>query len=89
MHVPTGRLGIVEFKARCSQVAAARAQVDEYARYWIRDAAELAPFFTLLLRAMGTAYGKEAAAQATVLPEPAELFVGVASAEDGVRIEKR
>jgi hypothetical protein len=84
VHVPTGQLGIVEFKAQESDLPEAKAQVNEYARYWNRDAAELAPFFTDLVRAMGAAYGNDAMSRGFVAPVPAKLFVGVASLGHGV-----
>jgi hypothetical protein len=79
VHLATGQLGIVELKASRPALGQARLQVEEYAELWERSAAELAPFFTDLIRAMGVAYGNELAAQATVHPGPAALFVGVAS----------
>jgi hypothetical protein len=89
VHLPTGRLGIVEFKSDASKLAEARTQVDDYARFWRRDASELAPFFTTLLRAMGVAYGNKEAALGSVSTEPATVFVGVASPGRRVHVERR
>jgi hypothetical protein len=86
LHLPTGRLGIIEFKSSEDALDEARDQVDEYGQYWRRDAATLAPFFTKLIQAMGAAYRNHDAASGRVSPEPAELFVGVASPDRGVRV---
>lgn len=86
VHCPSGQLGIIEFKASERALDAARPRVMHYGRIWDRDAVELAPVFTDLLRAMGKAYGNDAAASATVSRGPAALFVGVASASSGVNI---
>jgi hypothetical protein len=86
LHLPTGRAGIVEFKSSEDALDEARDQVHEYGQYWQRDAATLAPFFTKLIQAMGTAYGNHDAASGRVSTEPPRLFVGVASPERGVRI---
>lgn len=88
-HLASKRLGIIEFKSDRMKLDDARAEVDEYGRDWLRDAAELAPFFTALLRAMGSAYGNELAATGTVAEGPAELFVGVADARAGLRVMRR
>ena len=59
VHLPTGRLGIVEFKSAEADLPLARAQVDNYGvSVGQLGRGELAPFFSDLLRAMGTAYGK-------------------------------
>ena len=79
VHLPTGQIGIVEFKSSPSKLDEARHQVRQYGRYWSRDADELAPFFTDLLRAMGGLYGNGRAAEAVVSTAEAQLFVGVAS----------
>jgi hypothetical protein len=89
VHLPTGRLGIVEFKADEKDLPQARAQVEEYAAFWSRDSQELALFFTALLQAMGAAYGNTAMTGAEVTPEPARLFVGTASPLEGIRIWER
>lgn len=89
VHATTGQLGIVEFKSDVGKLAEARTQVDEYARYWHRDAAELAPFFTKLLRAMGTAYGNHEVVQTTVSTAKAALFVGVANPQSAVKVWQR
>lgn len=88
VHGPTGQLGIVEFKSDKSALDEARSQVSDYARFWDRDAAQLAPFFTALLHAMCAAYGNNSAA-VTMSTDPAALFVGVASASLGVQVWKR
>ncbi|MBX3192835.1 MAG: hypothetical protein KF819_37975 [Labilithrix sp.] len=46
VELSTGRLGIVELKDADAKLHDARAQVDGYAEWWQRDAAELAPLFT-------------------------------------------
>ena len=89
VHLPTSRLGIVEFKSDENEMPTARTQVDEYGAYWARHAQELAPFFTELLRALGAAYGNDMMANATVSPDPAHLFVGVASPRDRVHVWAR
>lgn len=89
VHATTGQLGIVEFKSDAAKLGEARTQVDAYARYWLRDATELASFFTTLLRAMGGAYGNQDVAQTTVSPTPAALFVGVANPHAPVRVWRR
>jgi hypothetical protein len=89
VHLPSERLGIIECKSDRMKLDDAREEVDEYERDWLRDAAELAPFFTALLRAMGSAYGNDLAAMGTVVAGPAELFVGVAAPRSGVRVMKR
>lgn len=86
VHVPTGRLGIVEFKSTKYELSTARQQVDQYAGYWGHQAQELAPFFTDLLRAMGAAYGNEAMCRGRVDAGPAQLFVGVASPQRVVQV---
>ena len=48
VHLASKRLGIIEFKSDRMKLDDARAEVDEYGRDWLRDAAELAPFFTAL-----------------------------------------
>jgi hypothetical protein len=88
VEIATGQLGIVEFKSSESALAEARGQVEEYAELWERDAAELAPFFTTLIRSLGLAYGNELAARATVNAGPATLFVGVASGSNPIRIRR-
>ncbi len=89
VHLPSERLGIIEFKSDRKKVDEAWAEVDEYERDWLSDAAELAPFFTALLRAMGSAYGNDLAAAGTVAAGPAELVVGVAAPRRGARVMKR
>ncbi|MEI8195411.1 MAG: hypothetical protein WCI73_05830 [Phycisphaerae bacterium] len=79
VHVPTGQLGIVEFKSSEAKLPEARCQVDEYADLWRRHAGELAPFFTDLLRAMGAAYGNDSLLNVKVNSGPAKLYVGVAA----------
>ena len=64
----------------------ARNQVDGCGRFWRRDADELAPLFTELLRAQGALYGNEAAASGFISREDAALFVGVATRAGGVRV---
>lgn len=86
VHVPTGQLGIVEFKSSATELSLARTQVGEYAMLWDRDADELSPLFTELLQALGLAYGNEAAATAVVKADPAALFVGTASPTKAARI---
>jgi hypothetical protein len=87
VHVPTGQLGIVEFKSGDSERASAQAQVEAYGAFWERDAEELAPWFTDLVRALGRAYGNDEAAVATVTTKPAALFVGTASPSAPTRIQ--
>lgn len=86
VHLATGQLGIVEFKSSQGALPQARLQVEEYAELWERDAADLAPFFTDMLRAMGLAYGNELAARATVQAGIAALFVGVAGPSTPARV---
>jgi hypothetical protein len=86
VQIATGQLGIVEFKSSRAAIAQARQQVEDCAELWERDAAELAPLFTGLLRAQAVAYGNGRAATATVEPGPAALFVGVASPSQPIRI---
>ena len=85
VHIPSGQLGIVEAKSCVAELRGAKRQVREYARHWQRDAAELAPFFTSQLRAMGRLYGNDAAAEATVADTPAALFVA-APGPAGLRV---
>jgi hypothetical protein len=87
VHLPTGRLGIVEFKSSDSERASAQKQVEAYAAFWKRDAEELAPWFTDLIRALGRAYGNYEAAVATVTRQPAALYVGTASPGAPLRIQ--
>lgn len=87
VHLPTGRLGIVEFKSAKADLPEARAQVAAYGRYWQRDGAELAPLFSRFLRAQGAAYGNPAAASASVKHVPAALFVGLATPGRSVDIK--
>ncbi|MEI9940179.1 MAG: hypothetical protein WDO69_23415 [Pseudomonadota bacterium] len=68
------------------QLAQARTQVAEYAKLWERDAQDLAPLFTDLLRALGLAYGNDLAANIVVEAKAAALFVGIASNGKGVRV---
>ena len=89
VHVPTGRLGIVEFKSTESKLPVARQEVDDYAGCWEHQAQKLAPLFTGLLRAMGAAYGNEAMSRGKVDPGPAQLFVGEASPQHGTRVWPR
>jgi hypothetical protein len=77
VHLPTGRLGIIEFKASDMVPPEARLQVQAYGRFWQAHATELAPFFTEMLRALGVAYGNADAARGRVGPQPAALFVGM------------
>lgn len=86
VHLATGQLGIVEFKSRQGALEQARVQVEEYSELWERDAADLAPFFTDMLRALGLAYGNDLAVRATVQAGPAELFVGVAGPSGPARV---
>lgn len=86
VHLPTGQLGIVEFKSHALDLAQARAQVAQYAELWDRDAQDLAPLFTDLLRALGLAYGNEQAANVVVEAKAAALFVGIASTGKAVRV---
>jgi|GEM_PF-729683 len=88
-HLPTGRLGIVELKDDEKELPDARAQVDGYGRFWKRDAAELAPLFTNLLRAQGALYRNDAAAAGTISTDDALLFVGVSTRARGVRVTSR
>lgn len=88
VHLPTARLGIIEFKSDRAKLPEARRQVAEYARFWARDATELAPFFTSLLRTMGAAYANAAATSGTVGISDAMLFVGVASKTHGVVVTR-
>jgi hypothetical protein len=53
---------------------------------WMQHAAELAPFFTALLRALGAAYGNEGAARGVVTQARPALFVGAAAPGRGVRV---
>ncbi len=84
VHLPTGRLGIVDFKSAPDQLDAARIQVQAYAACWNRDRAQLAPLFTNLLHAMGQAYGNPEAAGAKVTTHAPAMFVGVAAGERGI-----
>ena len=88
VHLPTGRLGIVEFKSAEAALGEAGFQVRAYGGDWQRDAAELATLFTDLLRAMGAAYGNGEAARATVSTSEAVLFVGVAAPDRRVTIRQ-
>jgi hypothetical protein len=88
VHLPTGRLGIVELKADSGKLHQAGIQVDAYQRYWERDAKALAPLFTDVLRAQAIAYENDAAAVAQVKPMTADLFVGVAT-RGGVKVSRR
>jgi hypothetical protein len=74
VHLPTGTLGIVEAKSRASQRSEAAEQVQDYQRYWLRDQAELAPFFTSVLQAMGRLYDNPDAAVSSVKPAPSVAF---------------
>jgi len=74
VHQPTGRLGIIEAKDTASKGPEASTQLRDYACFWRRDAAALAPFFTSLLRAEGRLYGNAWASAATLSPEPAATF---------------
>lgn len=74
VHIPSGRLGIIEVKDSRSKRARAIAQVTEYDQYWQKDAGVLAPFFTLVLQAMGRLYKNNWATTASVSQEPAALF---------------
>lgn len=74
VHWPSRRLGIVEVKDSRAKRGEAIAQVNEYGRYWQRDAEALAPFFTETLNVMGRLYGNEWASTAVVSEAPAALF---------------
>jgi hypothetical protein len=74
VHRPSRRLGIVEVKDSRAKRGEAIAQVNEYGRYWQRDAEALAPFFTETLNVMGRLYGNEWASTAVVSEAPAALF---------------
>jgi hypothetical protein len=84
VHLPTGRLGIVEFKSHNDQLDAARVQVQAYAACWNRDRGQLAPLFTTILRAMARAYGNDEAIEAKVTTHAPAMFVGVAAGERGL-----
>ena len=57
VHLPSGRLGIVECKDDVGKRDAAVEQLETYAQAWERDAPVLAPFFTQQLQAMGRLHG--------------------------------
>ncbi len=76
VHLPTGRLGIVELKSKVSDLDDAAIQVRDYARFWARDAEVLAPFFSRMLQVQGRLFGNEAATNCVVSTQSARLFVG-------------
>lgn len=88
VHLPSGRLGIVELKDADSKLLGAEEQVRGYAALWSRDARELAPVFTQQLQAMGRLYGNTAASLCTLRPWDARLFVGVVGPDVAPRIEE-
>jgi hypothetical protein len=86
VHLPSGRLGIVEFKDALSKRSEAVDQVAGYRDFWMRDREVLADFFTAQLRAMGNLYGNEEAVAAHVrLIEPV-LFFGWPD-DNGIQVE--
>ncbi len=82
VHLPTGRLGIVEFKDARSKRGEAIGQVADYAQFWMRDREALSNFFTAQLRAMGELYGNDDAARARVRPDEPVLFFGCPDGDD-------
>lgn len=87
VNARTGQLGIIEAKDSISKRAEAVAQVSEYGRYWQRDARELAPFFTRLLRTMGSLYGNPWAQTAIVSEAPAALFFAFPGASGDMKVK--
>jgi len=67
VHLPSGKLGIVECKDEGSKRDTAVEQLEMYAQAWARDNSVLAPFFTQQLRAMGRLHGSVGATSATGL----------------------
>ncbi|MFU8803418.1 MAG: PGN_0703 family putative restriction endonuclease [Bradymonadaceae bacterium] len=84
VHLPTGRLGIVEAKDSKARRHEARQQLADYASFWTRDCEDLRHFFTAQLRTMGTLHGNAEAASARVSAEPAILFFCYPSGGDVV-----
>jgi hypothetical protein len=88
VNARTGQIGIIEAKSSASKRAEAVAQVCEYGRYWKRDAQELAPFFTRLLRAMGSLYGNSWASTGTVSDSRAALFFAYPGSSGNMKVEE-
>lgn len=74
VHLPTGRLGIVEAKDSSTKLQEACHQLKTYARFWNRDKNILAPYFSEQLHVQGLLYDSHTAAHGRVSLEPAALF---------------
>lgn len=90
VHLPTGRLGFVEFKDMDTpkKRADARRQLATYQTYWQNHREVLIPFFRTMLRAYGSLYGNNEAAVAVISNADARLFFGVAHPAQVVYIEE-
>lgn len=78
VHLPSGTLGMVEFKDARSKRGEALEQLRLYRRLWRRDTTLLAPLFTKVIQAQGTLYGNERATKCTITTEDAVTFFGIA-----------